>query len=670
MFAEGRDAQRWLSPLLILIAAILAWPPRVAAATEAGMEQILFQEIPSVFTASKYEQLVTAAPSAVSIVTAAEIRKYGYRTLGDILRSVRGFYTSSDRMSESLGVRGFSRPGDFNTRILVLLDGARVNNNIFDVAGIDTEFPLDIDLIDRVEVVRGPGSSLYGSNAFFAVINVISRRGRDLQGLELSATGASQQTYQIRGSYGTRLPGGLEMLLSGTRHGSEGQKRLYFPEYDAPETNNGVAEDVNHEDDYQFFGRFSLGDFSLETAWEDIDRQVPTGAFGTVFNDPRNRTGGRQGLAQLQYHHLYADQLEVGAKLVYSRFRSYGDYVYDYGAPGSPQLVVNRDDFQGDWWGGELQLSRSLFDRHRVMVGGEYRDNFRQDLKNYDVATYLDSRNQSQTFGLFLQDDYQVLHNLALSLGIRYDYFSTCGGETSPRLALIYNPWEKTAFKVLYGKAFRAPSAYESYYNDGLATQKPNPDLGPETIRSWEVVWEQFFGDHLRAVATGYYYRIKDLVNLTLDPSDNLLVFRNLDKVEARGMELELEGRLAAGWEGRISYTLQNAQNQQTDETLSNSPRQMLKLNLTAPLVADKLSLGLEEQYTDRRRTVSGGEVGGFAVTNLTLSGRHLLPGLEAALSIYNLFDRSYADPVSAALRQDSIVQDGRSFRCQLTYNF
>ena len=669
--AETRGCS-WKVLIIILglgFVGLSARPVLANPSSDPGMEQLLFQEIPSVFTASKYEQPVTAAPSAVSIVTAAEIRKYGYRTLADILRSLSGFYTSFDRQSASLGVRGFGRPGDANDRILVLLDGARINNNIFDGAGIDNDFPLDVDLIDRVEIVRGPGSSLYGSNAFFAVINIISRRGRDLQGLELSASGASQKTYRGRGSYGTRLPGGLEMLVSGTRYDSRGHKRLYFPEYDTPETNNGVAEGVNHEDAYQFFGRFSLGDFSLETSWADLNRQIPTGAFGTAFNDPRNRAGGHQGLAQLQYRHLFADQLEVTARLLYSRFRSHGDYVYDYGAPGSPQLVVNRDDFQGDWWGTELQIGKTL-QHHRLVAGGEYHDNFRQDLENHDVVSYLDSRNHSQTVGFFLQDDYQMFPNLALSLGVRYDHFSTCGGETSPRLALIYNPWEKTALKLLYGKAFRAPSAYESYYNDELATQKPNPDLGPETIRSWEVVWEQFFNDHLRAVASGYYYRIKDLVNLTLDPSDELLVFRNLDKVKASGMELELEGRLASGWEGRLSYALQNAENSQTGESLSNSPRQLFKLCLIAPLVTDKASLAVEEQYTDRRRTVSGGEAGSFAVTNLTLSARHLLPGLEVALSVYNLLDRRYADPVSAALLQDSVVQDGRSFRGKLTYSF
>jgi len=304
------------------------------------------------------------------------------------------------------------------------------------------------------------------------------------------------------------------------------------------------------------------------------------------------------------------------------------------------------------------------------VVGGEYRDNFRQDLKNSDLAVYLDSRNDSQTGGLFVQDDIQMRDDLALSLGLRYDHFSTFGGKTSPRLGLIFNPWDKSALKLLYGEAFRAPSAFENYYHDGPVTQKPNPDLGPETIRTYEVVWEQYLGDRLRAVATGFYYKIDDLINLTLDPADGLLVFENLDEVEARGLELELEGRLKGGWEGRISYSAQNAENSKTGESLNNSPRHLVKLNLSMPLWKEQAFLGIEEQFTSTRKTVAGEKTGGVAVTNLTLYGRHLLPGLEVTASVFNLLDKRFSDPVSAAHRQSTIQQDGRVFRCELTYTF
>jgi len=111
-----------------------------------------------VYSASMYLQSDREAPSSVTIVTAEQIRKFGYRTLADILRSVRGFYVSYDRNYSYLGVCGFSRPGDYNDRIQLLIDGHRLNDNVYGQAFIGTEFPLDIDLIDHVEIVRGPGS--------------------------------------------------------------------------------------------------------------------------------------------------------------------------------------------------------------------------------------------------------------------------------------------------------------------------------------------------------------------------------------------------------------------------------------------------------------------------------------------------------------------------------
>jgi len=156
---------------------------------ELSIEQLMDIEVPTIYGASKYEQKVVDAPSSVSIITASEIKKYGYRTLADILRSVRGLYVTYDRNYNFLGIRGFNRPGDYNSRILLLLDGHRLNDNVYDQAELGTGFPLDIDLIDRIEIIRGPSSSLYGTSAFFGVINVISREGKDMKGVEVAASG-------------------------------------------------------------------------------------------------------------------------------------------------------------------------------------------------------------------------------------------------------------------------------------------------------------------------------------------------------------------------------------------------------------------------------------------------------------------------------------------------
>jgi iron complex outermembrane receptor protein len=632
-------------------------------------EMLLFQEIPSVFSASKYEQKVTEAPSSVSIVTSEEIKRYGYRTLSDILRSLRSFYVTSDRVNQLLGARGFSRPGDSNSRFLLLVDGLRLNDSILSAAYIDTFFIIDVDLIDRVEVIRGPSSSLYGTNAFFGVINVITKRGRDLQAVEVSGEGGTHDTYKGRLSYGNRYGNGLEMLLSGTRYESEGDDRLYYPEFDTSATNHGVARNGDVDEVYSLFGKFSLGDLTLEGAYVDREKGFPTAAYGTEFNDPRNQINSRQGVGQLVYEHHFADQFDLLARGSYNYYSSDGHYVYDYSPTTTPFIVVNKDEFRGAWWGGEMQATKRL-PKHTLIFGGEYQNHYRQDQENYDLEVYLDERHDSQNWGVYIQDEYQILDGLIVNAGVRHDHYNTFGGTTNPRLALICTPREKTTLKFLYGEAFRAPNAFEFYYHDGFETQKPNPNLDPERITTYELVWEQYLGNHLRGIVNGFFYRTQDLINLTLDPDDGLLVFENVDEVEAKGVELELEGKWNSGIEGRASYSFQEAKDRNTDKLLTNSPKHLANLNLIVPLYGDKVLLGIEEQYTGKRKTRSGDETGGFAVTNLTLFSQHIVEGLEVSASVYNLFDKTFSDPASAAHRQDTIEQEGQTFRFKITYIF
>ena len=198
-------------------------------------------EVATVNAASKFNQKETSAPSYVTVITADEIQKYGYRTLADILESVPGFYVTSDRNYSYLGVRGFNR-SDYNDRVLLLIDGHRLNDPVYGEALIGTEFPMDVDLIQQVEVIRGPGSALYGTNAFFAVINVITRTGRDAQDAEVAADAGSQGASKVRGTFGRQMANEPELLLSGSYYYSQGSNHLFFPEFDSPATNNGITD--------------------------------------------------------------------------------------------------------------------------------------------------------------------------------------------------------------------------------------------------------------------------------------------------------------------------------------------------------------------------------------------------------------------------------------------
>ena len=637
--------------------------------TQLSLEDLMKVEVATVSGASRYEQKVTQAPSSVTIVTAAEMKKYGYRTLADVLRSVRGFFVTYDRNYDYIGVRGFGRPGDYNSRVLLLVDGHRINDNLYDTASIGTEFPVDIDLIERIEIIRGPSSSLYGNNAFFGMINVIIRKGGDLKGPELSGEGGSFETYKGRLSYGNQFKHGPEILLSSSYFHSEGPHHLYFEEFDKPSTNFGVAENRDGDQFYSLFSKLTFHDFTLEGVYHSREKDIPTASFGTVFNDPRNRTIDERGYLDLRYEHTFGDQWDVMTRLYYDHADYHGDYVYHL--YNYPPKTLNEDLSWGDWWGVETKVSKPFFEKHRFTFGGEYQDNFRQDQKNYDEFPYflsLDDKKNSELSALYVQDEFKIFQNLILSAGIRYDHYSTFGGTTNPRLALIYEPLKKTVFKLLYGKAFRAPNDYELFYQGG--GNKSNPDLKPESIQTLELDWEQYLGNHLRGVASAFYYKINDLISQEVDPKDGLLVYRNADQIEARGLEFEIEGKWPDLVEGRISYTFQDTKNRETGTGLTNSPKHLTKLNLNFPLIKGKLFFGLEEQYTSNRKTLAGKEADDFFVTNLILFSQGLLKGLEASASVYNLLDRKYGDPGASEHIQDILIQDGRSFRLKLTYHF
>ncbi len=209
--------KRTASIIILLVAAGIARAAtndlETSKLAELSLQDLMQIEVPTVVTASKHEQKATEAPAAVTVVTKDDIRKYGYRTLADILRSVRGFYISYDRSYGFIGVRGLNRPGDYGGRVLILVDGHRLNDPIYDTAAVMNDFMVDVDLIERVEVIRGPGSSLYGNNAFFAIVNILTRPGRDVGGVELSGSAASFDTYRGRVTSGQKFANGLEVLV-------------------------------------------------------------------------------------------------------------------------------------------------------------------------------------------------------------------------------------------------------------------------------------------------------------------------------------------------------------------------------------------------------------------------------------------------------------------------
>ncbi|MFA7403068.1 MAG: TonB-dependent receptor [Pelobacteraceae bacterium] len=640
----------------------------VIDSTQLSLEELMDMRIATVVSASRHEQRVTEAPASVTVITSDEIRKYGYRTLADIMRSIPGLYVSYDRNYNYLGVRGFSRPGDYNSRVLLLIDGHRLNDNIYDSATIGTEFPLDIDLIDHIEFTRGPGSSLYGSNAFFGMVNIFTRKAPDVA-RELSVSAEGDETWKGRGSYGARYDSGLELLLSGSLSYGNGQRNIYYPEY-SQDPNGPVYANNDYDTAKSFYSRFSLGDVTLSGLYQTREKGIPTGSYGTVFNSKPNYTSDDRGYVDLSYRRTIGDTGSIFARVFYDAYVYEGKYTYD--KSGGLPYVVNQDMANGRWWGAEAFASFSPLQDHHLSFGGEFKGNLAMAQSNFDVSPYqgfLDDNHHATNWGLFVQDEYRIFQPLLLSAGIRYDYYDRFDS-INPRASLIYQPVSTTTFKLIYGEAFRAPNMYERYYNDGGTTSIANPNLKPEKIRTYEAVWEQYYGTAYNTSVSAYHSRIDNLISQTTEPLNGLIVFRNVEKIDATGIELSLQSKWESGLQGKISYALQEATLAGSGTRLYNSPRNLVKANVSIPLLNPVLFLSPELHYTSPRQTLAGNWTKDVVFANVTLFCHDLVKGMDASASIYNLFDTSYGDPGGGEHLQDTIRQDGINFRLKLTYRF
>ncbi len=623
-----------------------------------------------VYSASMYLQSDREAPSSVTVITAEQIHEFGYRTLADALRSVRGFDVTYDRNYTYVGVRGFSRPGGYNDQILLLINGHRLNDNVYDQAHLGTDFILDVDLIERIEIVRGPSSSLYGTSAFLAVINVITKSAHTGAGLEFSGEGGGFGSYQGRSTLGGTYHG-VDALFSGTISDSAGAARLFFPAFDSPANNYGVAQDADRDSARNFYGSLHFRHFTLEAVGGTAEKGIPTASFGQVFNDNRSQTTDSNGYVDLRYDRPIFQNAEFTADVYFDRALYHGVYVY---SPVAGQVgdVLNEDASRGDVLGTNARITKTLWRKHKATVGVLFRDNLHQDQTNYNLNPYqpvLDDLRSSQEWAAFVQDEFTIAKHLILNAGLRYDHYQTFGGTTNPRLALIYSPLRPTTFKLIYGQAFRAPNNYELYYGDHVSIE-PNPRLQPEKIRTEELIWEQDLGADFRVSASGFANEFTDLINQEIDPNNGLIVYNNSESAHSRGFEVELGGKIPSGIEGRVSYALQKTVDPSTGLWLSDSPAQMAKANLIFPTARRRLTIGLEVQYTDSRTTLAGSQVGSHTLSNLTLTSREFAKGFRFSASVYDVFNCQYRDPVGAEIVGSAVQQNGRDFRIKLTRTF
>jgi len=554
------------------------------------------------------------------------------------------------------------------------VDGVRVNEGSIGGILMGQGFPVDLDLIERIEVIRGPASSLYGANAMLGIINVTTREGYRVDGVEAKVGVGSFGHQSGRVTAGYETLGGLDLIVSGSAGKTDGQDR-YIEEYDYPFYNNGVFEDGDREEWHSLFAKATYEGLLVETTYSYRFKQNPMAPSGTIFNSNEAQTEDRQFTLNGRYRRKLAGKVDFTGQVYYQDSKFDDQWPYDFDFEGNPVDWV--DLYIGDYAGRKLtataDFSHRLSGGHVIATGFEYQKNFQMDMSAYDDNPYYEWYNfqlDPENYGLYALVEYRVVDGVILNAGLRHDHYTSFGGSTNPRLALVTEPRTGTVLKALYGTAFQAPNGYQLGDQEDFDPSGSDLTLTPEEIETYELIWEQDLGRGILSSLSAYQYDYKELNDGEInDPEAPPETWDN-DEIESRGVELGFEGYFPNGIRGRASWNYNEAKDKWFNPLYgeSKASNRMGKLNLWLPLRKDGTRLGLEVQYNSRRRTIMREWTEDCTLVNVSYLEKGLAEELSLQFTVRNLLNSAEGHPGTWGEYQEIIWQDGRSFRLFLNW--
>jgi outer membrane receptor protein involved in Fe transport len=644
--------------------------------------------------ASRAREPIEEAPASISLIGSQELRSMRYPTLAEALRGTRGVYVTDDRGYTSLGLRGLALPGSYGKRVLVTLDGMPTNDDWSWASFNGFDLRTDLEDIDRIEVVRGPGSVVYGTSAFTGVINLVSRNQEVPSGVEASASavldGVLRGRLRLTRHFSPHA-GAWVSLAGGTSRGRD----FFFPEYvtDGPPE---VAGDVRGLDAAHF------GTLSGRAWWRDLAigwqlnhhlKHLPTGQFEALLGDGRARQSDTRGFIEARLEPRIGPTV-TSLTRVHANLYAYRGYT-----PLSPDddgLDTTR--FESYWFGAEQRFAFDPSPQLQASVGSEVQAYpIIHAREGSEVEQYLNDRRQLLVAAAYANLDVRPLPHVQLSAGARLDYYSTSGAALNPRLALIAQPYRGGNVKLLFGKAFIAPSLGESQYSYYDLVR--NPDLRPENLYSVELEWSHHLSELVVATAALYSNYVTDLISLEELPGDGgdgqELTFNQYQNAETpigtQGAELELRRDWKAGYMLAASLSLQRSaylRSRRLGDVLTlepspqfrelpNAPATMASLRVAAPILSRQLRimgrLTFETGRFDRNASVEDPiqtHTESSWLVDMVLSGNEASGRFGYSLGVYNALDADTGHPVSSEFRQLSIPISGRSLLAAVNVSF
>ena len=548
-----------------------------------------------------------------------------------------------------------------------MVNGHPTNENVFGSIDVDNTFAFDLKSLDRIEIVKGPGSALYGTGAMFGVVNLITHKGQSLASSTAQVAYGSNEKRRASLMYGHKLNNGIDLQISGVWGDIKG-KDLYYGEYEIPDTSDGIARGLDWEKYYGFYCKVEYSDFTFQGLYTSRDKGIPTAPYGIVFNDPAAQTNDSRMFAGVEYNKDIFNDINLKLALYYDRYKYDGTFPYD-SSEYFPSYVHTYDGSVGEWISAETQIRWDVSSKYFIVAGVEYRWNPQSSYFNKTIDTILFNRSSAfSMYSLYLHNEYQISPSISLMGALRFDYSSRTVSVLSPRIGCIITPTRTTTIKLLGGSSFRSPNFYELYYFDDPSGFIQSNNLRSEQIVTNEIIWEQRISDDLFGTFSLYRNRIFDLIDQVEDKIYQTETFKNISPVNASGLEISLQYYLKSGISGYINYSYQHAVEINTESFLTNSPEHLLKIG-GSWRANNGFSVGSEFFYETQRITVHHTKTSSFLICNIFSSYRLWVDQFLIAIKVKNLFDQKFDLPAGfehGPLK--TIEQNGRIAEIQFRY--
>lgn len=715
-----------------------------APAEEKENEAVKLEEI--VVTATRTEKDAAEAPGSISVVTKKDIEKRNVRTIDQALNGLPGVFNGRSTpmdSSQSISLRGMPHG---KGRTLVMVDGISLVDPMWGFLGLSGLAPEDVK---RIEVVKGPFSSLYGGNAMGGVVNIIQKMPEKREitlktgyGSSWDREEAADDLRKLYISYGDKFMDKLSLFLSYGTEKTEGYPEMLNVQRTQPTA--GITG-WSYTTDRQGNLRYLIGDKGATEWWDEnitlksaydfsetskINLSYKRNRYEREHDDPHTYLRDASGNSVWSYgtvkessfldpatdltdreQNLYSMSYETQIATVKSKLSfSYIDVIFKGPFPGTNATYSGGPgtdwEHSSDQYNTELLFTAPLFERHLLTFGGSFRQNIGQsDEHNRTNWRYEGSRTsltyrakgKDRTYSLFAQDEIMIHDKLTAYVGFREDWWETYDGSVfqlgaagypknydssskasfNPKVSLVYNPFEATILKVSAGKAFRSPTISELYrtytYTLTGITNAGNPDLKPETTKSWDIGAEQQLWKGAKIKAAYFENYMKDFIySVIITPTLN--ENQNVGKAESKGVELEAEQsfgnwlRLFTNYTYTDSKIKENSAKPEIEgKRLTMIPKTIF--NIGADLAKGPFSASLVGRYVSKvyRNDNNSDKTDNvfetydpYFVADAKVSYK-IAKFTTLSVSVDNLFDEDYFYSNKAP---------GRSWFSELTFNF